>query len=66
MRFQCGFFGGALLCGVAAVGLAAHGPFAALAPLPAAFALLAVEVLLRMRRLWLGERAPREDAVSAA
>lgn len=37
-----------------------------LAPLPAAFALLAVEVLLRMRRLWLGDRAPREDAVSAA
>lgn len=38
----------------------------ALAPLPVAFALLAVEVLLRMRRLWLGERAPREDAVSAS
>ena len=37
-----------------------------LAPLPAAFALLAVEVLLRMRRLWLGDRAPREDAVSAS
>jgi TRAP-type C4-dicarboxylate transport system permease small subunit len=38
----------------------------ALAPLPVAFALLAVEVLLRMRRLWLGERAPRDDAVSAS
>jgi len=38
----------------------------ALAPLPAAFVLLAVEVLLRMRRLWLGDRAPREDAVSAS
>lgn len=37
-----------------------------LAPLPAAFALLAVEVLFRMRRLWLGERAPRTDAVTAA
>jgi len=37
-----------------------------LAPLPAAFVLLAVEVLLRMRRLWLGDRAPREDAVSAS
>jgi TRAP-type C4-dicarboxylate transport system permease small subunit len=37
-----------------------------LAPLPVAFALLAVEVLLRMRRLWLGERAPRDDAVSAS
>jgi TRAP-type C4-dicarboxylate transport system permease small subunit len=37
-----------------------------LAPLPAAFALLAVEVLLRMRRLWLGERAPRDDTVSAS
>ena len=37
-----------------------------LAPLPVAFALLAVEVLFRMRRLWLGPRAPREDAVSAS
>ena len=37
-----------------------------LAPLPAAFALLAVEVLFRMRRLWLGERAPRDDSVSAS
>lgn len=36
-----------------------------LAPLPVAFALLGVEVLLRMRRLWLGPRAPRADAVSA-
>jgi len=37
-----------------------------LAPLPAAFALLAVEVLFRMRRLSLGERAPRDDTVSAS
>ena len=37
-----------------------------LAPLPIAFLLLAIEVLFRMRRLWLGERAPRDDAVSAA
>jgi len=37
-----------------------------LAPLPAAFALLAVEVLFRMRRLQQGERAPRTDAVTAA
>jgi len=37
-----------------------------LAPLPAAFALLAVEMLFRMRRLWLGARAPRGDAVSVA
>lgn len=36
-----------------------------LAPLPAAFALLAIEVLFRMRRLYLGERAPRDDAVSS-
>ena len=36
-----------------------------LAPLPAAFALLAIEVLFRMRRLYQGERAPRDDAVSA-
>ena len=35
-----------------------------LAPLPAAFALLAVEVLFRMQRLHAGERAPRSDAVS--
>ena len=37
-----------------------------LAPLPAAFALLAIEVLFRMRRLHQGERAPRTDAVTAA
>lgn len=36
-----------------------------LAPLPAAFLLLATEMLFRMRRLYLGERAPRDDAVSA-
>ena len=38
----------------------------ALAPLPVAFVLLGVEVLFRMRRLWLGPRAPRADAVSAS
>jgi TRAP-type C4-dicarboxylate transport system permease small subunit len=37
-----------------------------LAPLPLAFLLLGIEVLFRMRRLWRGERAPREDAVSAS
>jgi TRAP-type transport system small permease protein len=37
-----------------------------LAPLPAAFALLGMEVLFRMRRLYYAERAPRSDAVSAA
>jgi TRAP-type C4-dicarboxylate transport system permease small subunit len=37
-----------------------------LAPLPAAFVLLAIEVLFRMRRLQMGERGPREDAVSAS
>ena len=37
-----------------------------LAPLPVAFLLLSVEVLFRMRRLWLGARAPREDAVSSS
>ncbi len=36
-----------------------------LAPLPFAFALLAVEMMLRLRRLVLGPRAPRDDAVSA-
>ncbi len=36
-----------------------------LAPLPVAFLLLAIEMLFRMRRLYLGERAPRDDAVSA-
>jgi len=36
-----------------------------LAPLPVAFLLLAIEMLFRMRRLYFGERAPREDAVSA-
>ena len=37
----------------------------ALAPLPVAFALLAIEVLFRMHRLYAGERGPRADAVSA-
>ena len=37
-----------------------------LAPLPATFALLAIEVLFRMHRLHEGERAPRTDAVTAA
>ena len=36
-----------------------------LAPLPAAFLLLALETLFRMRRLHLGEHAPRDDAVTA-
>ena len=38
----------------------------ALAPLPAAFALLAIEMLFRMHRLHAGERGPRADAVTAA
>jgi TRAP-type C4-dicarboxylate transport system permease small subunit len=37
-----------------------------LAPLPAAFTLLAVEMLFRMRRLLHAERGPRDDAVTAA
>ena len=36
-----------------------------LAPLPVAFVLLSVEMMFRMRRLHLGERAPRDDAVTA-
>jgi TRAP-type C4-dicarboxylate transport system permease small subunit len=35
-----------------------------LAPLPVAFLLLAIEMGFRMRRLHLGARAPRDDAVS--
>lgn len=38
----------------------------ALAPLPLVFVMLAVELLFRMRRLYLAERGPRNDAVSAA
>lgn len=37
-----------------------------LAPLPLMFALLAIEMVFRMHRLQAGERAPRQDAVSAA
>ena len=37
-----------------------------LAPLPVAFALLAIEFVFRMRRLANAERAPRSDAVSAS
>jgi TRAP-type transport system small permease protein len=37
-----------------------------LAPMPVAFALLALEFVFRMRRLTLAERRPREDAVSAS
>ncbi len=35
-----------------------------LAVLPVAFLALTIEMAFRMRRLWLGERAPRDDAVS--
>ena len=37
-----------------------------LAPMPAAFVLLALEFLFRMHRLALAERGPRDDAVSAS
>ena len=37
-----------------------------LAPLPLCFGLLAIEFVFRMRRLALGERVARSDAVSAA
>jgi TRAP-type transport system small permease protein len=37
-----------------------------LAPMPVAFALLAIEFVFRMHRLALAERRPREDAVSAS
>jgi len=37
-----------------------------LAPLPAMFLLLSVEMVFRMKRLYEGVRAPRQDAVSAA
>jgi TRAP-type C4-dicarboxylate transport system permease small subunit len=37
-----------------------------LAVLPIAFAMLGVEVVFRMQRLAHGERAPRDDAVSAS
>jgi TRAP-type transport system small permease protein len=37
-----------------------------LAPMPLAFALLALEFVFRMQRLALAERRPREDAVSAS
>jgi TRAP-type C4-dicarboxylate transport system permease small subunit len=36
-----------------------------LAPLPVAFALLAIEFVFRMHRLSLAERGPRDEAVSA-
>jgi len=36
-----------------------------LAPLPVAFLMLAVEMSFRMRRLYIGERVPRDDAVTA-
>ena len=38
----------------------------ALAPLPVAFALLAIEMIFRMHRLATGPREPRNDAVSAS
>jgi TRAP-type C4-dicarboxylate transport system permease small subunit len=37
-----------------------------MAPLPACFALLAIEFVFRMRRLAAAEAGPRDDAVSAA
>jgi len=36
-----------------------------LAPLPLTFGLLAIELIFRMRRLYLGARSPRDDAVTA-
>jgi TRAP-type C4-dicarboxylate transport system permease small subunit len=36
-----------------------------LAPFPIAFTLLSIEMLFRMHRLYVGERAPRDDAVTA-
>ena len=36
-----------------------------LAPLPVAFLMLAVEMTFRMRRLYVGPRVPRDDAVTA-
>jgi TRAP-type C4-dicarboxylate transport system permease small subunit len=36
-----------------------------LTPLPIAFVLLSVEMMFRMRRLYLADRAPRDDAVTA-
>ena len=36
-----------------------------LAPLPVAFLMLAIEMVFRMQRLYMGPRAPRDDAVSA-
>lgn len=35
-----------------------------LSALPVAFIALTIEMLFRMRRLWLAERTPRDDAVS--
>jgi TRAP-type C4-dicarboxylate transport system permease small subunit len=35
-----------------------------LSVLPVAFAAMTIEIFFRMRRLWLGPRAPRNDAVS--
>ncbi|MEI7737835.1 MAG: TRAP transporter small permease [Burkholderiaceae bacterium] len=37
-----------------------------LAPLPFVFMLLSIEMVFRMRRLYLGPRGPRHDAVSAS
>jgi TRAP-type C4-dicarboxylate transport system permease small subunit len=37
-----------------------------LAPLPVVLILLSIEMIFRMHRLWLAERGPRSDAVSAA
>lgn len=37
-----------------------------LVPMPLAFLLLAIEVVFRMHRLYLSDRTPRNDAVSAA
>lgn len=37
-----------------------------LVPLPVVFMLLSIEMIFRMHRLWLAERGPRNDAVSAA
>jgi TRAP-type C4-dicarboxylate transport system permease small subunit len=43
-----------------------HPEWWLLAPMPVAFALLAIEFVFRIHRLALAERRPREDAISAS
>ena len=64
--FGCKAIASSLAINAVVVKVLAVPEWLLLAPLPAAFVLLAVEILFRMQRLHAGDRGPRADAVTAS